>query len=391
MKKPAIMRIHDFIFSYRLGYRVLRHTAFWILKFLMLTIWTLKNFFHTVPGGLAKEIPSEGIHPVVNLFVGLNLLTDMIFCYCVAYWLWPHYLMQKKYIRFALMFVTLAISLHLVRYALTDHPFILSDNITPVLWQQGLEFLRSGPMGVCVFFITLKLMKEWHLKQEEKQILSRENAQAELQLLKAQVHPHFLFNTLNSIYSFTLARSSQAADLVSKLSDMMRYMVTSGEAGQVALEKELKMIRDYIALEQVRYGSRLDLTVTITGDYTAKLVAPMLMIPFVENAFKHGAGKTWPMPWIRLIIEIKNDKLHFQLDNSKPPGHAEHNGKNGIGLTNIQKRLRLLYPDTHNLELQDLYDSFTVRLQVPLQVREVIPVSGKTTPSGKTQTLTYAR
>jgi sensor histidine kinase YesM len=359
------------------------------MKFVMLMIWTLKNYFHTLPGEGVKGIPPEGIHPIVNMAIGLNLLTDMVFCYFVVYWLWPQYLTKKKYGSFVLIFVLVAITLHVVKYIFTEHDFVSPYLLNTIVWQQGLEFMRSGPMGVCVFFITLKLIKEWHFKQEEKQILSRENAQAELQLLKAQVHPHFLFNTLNSIYSFILAQSSQAADLVSKLLDMMRYMVTSGEAVQVPLEKELKMIRDYIALEQVRYGSRLDLTVTVTGDYTDKLVAPMLMIPFVENAFKHGAGKTWPAPWIHLAIEIKNDTLFFQLENSKPQGHVEYNGKNGIGLANIQKRLHLLYPEKHDLEFRVSYDSYKISLRVPLS--KEASVTGKTIPSGKTQTFAYAR
>lgn len=385
------MKFHDLIFSYRPGYRIFRHAAFWVLKFLLLTIWALKNYFHTLPGESLSEIPADGIHPMINASIGFNLLTDMIFCYCVAYWLWPEYLMKRKYGWFVVIFVSLAIILHFVRFIADASVYISSVGANLALAHLWLDFLRSGPVGVFIFFITLKLIKEWYLKQEERQLLSTENALAELQLLKAQVHPHFLFNTLNSIYSFTLAKSSQAADLVAKLSDMMRYMVISGEAALVPLEKELKMIRDYIALEQVRYGDRLNLTFVVTGDYTDKLIAPMLMIPFVENAFKHGAGKTWPSPWIKLSLEIKNDRLFFELSNSKPAEPVTSPGKNGIGLSNIHKRLHLLYPEKHDLELRTMYDSFMIRLQVPLQVFDTASVSDDATLSGKTQPLAYAR
>jgi sensor histidine kinase YesM len=385
------MKIHELIFSSRSGYRIVRHAAFWVLKFLLLTIWTVKNYFHTLPGQSPEEITADGIHPMITPAVGFNLLTDMIFCYCVAYWLWPQYLMKRKYGWFVLIFISLAVILHFARFITEAPAYILSIGINTALVHLSLDFLRSGPVGVFIFFITLKLIKEWHLKQEERQLLSTENAQAELQLLKAQVHPHFLFNTLNSIYSFTLAKSSQAADLVAKLSDMMRYMVVSGEAALVPLEKELKMIRDYIALEQVRYGDRLNLTFTVAGDYTDKLIAPMLMIPFVENAFKHGAGKTWPSPWIKLSLEIKNDRLFFELSNSKPAEPVTSPGKNGIGLSNIHKRLHLLYPGKHDLELRTMYDSFMVRLQVPLQVFDASSVSDEAALSGKTQSLAYAR
>jgi hypothetical protein len=385
------MKIHDLIFSYRAGYRFFRHAIFWLLKLLMLTTWMLKNYFHTLPGESLSEIPADGIHPVVNAAVIFNLFTDMIFCYCVAYWLWPEYLMKRKYGWFVSIFLSLAIVLHFVRFIADGPAYISTVGVNVGLANLSLDFLREGPVGVFIFFITLRLIKEWHLKQEERQMLATENALAELQLLKAQVHPHFLFNTLNSIYSFTLAKSSQAADLVAKLSDMMRYMVVSGEAALVPLEKELKMIRDYIALEQVRYGDRLNLTFMVTGDYTDKLIAPMLMIPFVENAFKHGAGKTWPSPWIKLCLEIKNDRLYFELSNSRPAEPVTSLGKNGIGLSNIHKRLHLLYPERHDLELRTMYNSFMVRLQVPLQVFRGASVSGEAVLSDKTQSLAYAR
>jgi hypothetical protein len=385
------MKIHDLIFSYRLGYRIFRHATFWLLKFLMLTTWMLKNYFHTLPGESLSEIPADGIHPVVNAAIIFNLLTDMIFCYFVAYWLWPEYLMKRKYGWFVSIFITLAIVLHFIRFIVDGPAYISSVGVNIALANLSLDFLREGPIGVFIFFITLKLIKEWHLKQEERQMLSTENALAELQLLKAQVHPHFLFNTLNSIYSFTLAKSSQAADLVAKLSNMMQYMVVSGEAALVPLEKELKMIHDYIALEQVRYGDRLNLTFTVTGDYTDKLIAPMLMIPFVENAFKHGAGKTWPSPWIKLSLEIKNDRLFFELSNSKPAEPVTSPGKNGIGLSNIHKRLHLLYPERHDLELRTMYNSFMVRLQVPLQMSGSASASGEAVLSDKTKPLAYAR
>ena len=167
--------------------------------------------------------------------------------------------------------------------------------------------------------LATKYYKDWYKKQSESEMLIRENKQAELQLLKAQIHPHFLFNTLNNIYSFTLTGSPQAAELVDKLSGMMDYITIEGEKSFVPLEKEIQLINDYIGLEKVRYGDRLDMQVEINGGYKNKMIAPLLMIPFVENCFKHGASVMRGRQWIRLSIQIKEDQLDFHLSNSKPP------------------------------------------------------------------------
>lgn len=235
-----------------------------------------------------------------------------------------------------------------------------------LLWNGAISFLFIGPITICGIFLSIKMFKSWYLKEQEKQILITENANAEIQLLKAQVHPHFLFNTLNNIYSFTLNKDPCAAGLVLKLSDTMNYMITECEEPFVALEKELKMISDYIGLEKVRYGNSLDISFNIAGDYNNKLVVPLLMIPFVENSFKHGASKMLRHPWIHLSIQADEDLLHFTLVNSKPADETVQI-KGGIGLKNVQKRLELIYPGAHLLSIESTINTFTVNMQVPLK------------------------
>lgn len=201
---------------------------------------------------------------------------------------------------------------------------------------------------------------------EERELLAQENANAELQILKAQIHPHFLFNTLNNIYSFTLNKSPKAGEMVLQLSDMIKYMINDCEEEFVSLNKELKMMSDYIELEKVRYGSRLDIQLEITGDYNTKIIAPLLMIPFVENSFKHGTSKMLRDPWIKLFIQADENLLHFSLANSKPADEIV-NGKGGIGLNNVKKRLELLYPSNHLLTIESTVNTFTVNMQIPLQ------------------------
>ena len=225
----------------------------------------------------------------------------------------------------------------------------------------------TGAIPACCLMLTIKYYKDWYKKQDESEVLQRENRLAELQLLKAQIHPHFLFNTLNNIYSFTLTGSPQAAGLVDKLSGMINYMTTEGQKSYVPVEKELQLIHDYIGLEKIRYGDRLDMLVEISGTYKNKIIAPLLMIPFVENCFKHGASAMRGQQWIKLSISVNEEKLDFKLSNSKPPGTNIINGKKGIGLLNVKKRLQLLYPGKHQLDISETEDIFTVNMQISLE------------------------
>ncbi|MEO6489822.1 MAG: histidine kinase [Ferruginibacter sp.] len=225
----------------------------------------------------------------------------------------------------------------------------------------------TGVLPACCVMLATKYYKDWSGKQRETEMLQRENKLAELQLLKAEIHPHFLFNTLNNIYSFTLTASPQAADLVDKLSGMIDYIITEGEKNFVPVEKEIQLLNDYIGLEKVRYGDRLDLQVNIKGDYKHKLIAPLLMIPFVENCFKHGVSLTRGKQWIKLLILVKEDQLEFELSNSMPMLATATNGRGGIGLANVKQRLQLIYPGKHFLKIASVNNSFVVHLHVFLQ------------------------
>jgi len=211
---------------------------------------------------------------------------------------------------------------------------------------------------------------------EKNAVLAWENANAELQLLKAEIHPHFLFNTLNNIYSFILKKSPNAKELVTKLSDTLKYMINDCEASLVPLEKELKLIEDYIGLEKVRYGNRLNIELVIKGDYQNKLIAPLLLIPFVENTFKHGASKMLKQPWIKMKIFIRANSFYMELSNNGPLQAFYQNGKNGIGLKNVQKRLQLLYPGEHELVIKPTENEFLIQLRLPLQMIDVKNNSG---------------
>ncbi|HEY4195486.1 MAG TPA: histidine kinase [Mucilaginibacter sp.] len=202
------------------------------------------------------------------------------------------------------------------------------------------------------------------MKQREFLRAQQEKITAELQLLKAQVHPHFLFNTLNNIYSFSLDRSPKTPELILKLSSLLSYMLYDCKAEQVRLEKEVEIMKDYIDLEKERYGNTLEISWTVEGSIRDNFISPLLMLPFLENAFKHGASEQIEKPWIGVDISVENNILKLKIANSKNE-YISH-GNNGIGINNVKKRLEFLYPEKYELKINDEGDFFAVSLMVKL-------------------------
>jgi LytS/YehU family sensor histidine kinase len=196
--------------------------------------------------------------------------------------------------------------------------------------------------------------------------LQKENAESQLQLLTSQVHPNFLFNTLNNIYAQTKAESPKGSNMIMELSDMLRYILAEGGRPLVPLHKELTMIQDYINLEKVRYGNKLRLHLSFPPDTGNLQIAPLLLLPFVENCFKHGASQFLRSPWINLRIEISGRELQMKLMNGKDPDHQDDQPKSGIGINNVKKRLELLYPDKYDLQVIDEPEVFIVSLRLRL-------------------------
>ena len=242
-------------------------------------------------------------------------------------------------------------------------PKMPGTNFIIPVWGRQVLFNYPTVVG---FALAIKLLKNWYLKQKEAAQAARENINAELQLLKAQVHPHFLFNTLNNIYSFIINDSPVATEAIKKLSTLLRYIIYDCNQPLVKLEKELTMIKGYIHLEKIRYGESFSMSLQIQGNAINKMICPLLLIPFLENSFKHGASQMLTHPWVSLDIIIEERDLYFNLSNSKPMLTAEKMVTKGLGLRNVKKRLAILYPETHVLNITDEVMSFSVSLKVPL-------------------------
>ena len=214
--------------------------------------------------------------------------------------------------------------------------------------------------------LMLKFGKQWYHKQYRNLQLQKENSEAQLQLLTAQVHPHFLFNTLNNIYSKTQVESPDGSRMIMGLSDMLRYILYEGQKQLVPLKQELTLVTEYINLETIRYGNKLDAHV-LTPDKTDGLyIAPLLLLPFVENCFKQDASNKLQTPWVNLSLELKDDTLVMKLMNGKQTVQEQEYSKGEIGLSNVRQRLELLYKDKYELQIREDEEVFVVDLEIEL-------------------------
>jgi sensor histidine kinase YesM len=194
-------------------------------------------------------------------------------------------------------------------------------------------------------------VKAWYEEQRLAHALKQEMAEAELTLLKSQVHPHFIFNTLNNIYSFAVQNNQRTADLIHKLSSFLSYNLYESGSASIPLTKELDYVTSYIELEKIRYGDRLDVSVNVFNPIDNFSISPLLLLPLVENCFKHGLKSTLEKCWIRIDISRQNDWLTIKIENSVGADQAPHHPtKNGIGLENVKRRLEIIYPKSHEFK-----------------------------------------
>ncbi len=215
--------------------------------------------------------------------------------------------------------------------------------------------------GMAAFFLRRNLLIQRENAEKEK--LQKD---MELNYLKEQVNPHFLFNSLNSIYALSRQQSPETPDVVMQLSELMRYQLESSKKDAVLLKEELEFIENYLLLEEKRLSNRCTIEFSIDGDVSGLKIAPMLLIPFVENAVKHGAQSTNEQSKVDVSVALKNAALQFYVVNSKP-SVVPASKRNGMGLENVQRRLNLLYPKSHHLTINDREEEYRLKLSIDLR------------------------
>jgi len=243
------------------------------------------------------------------------------------------------------------------------HIYIVLDGPYPTASIVG-DLMGEAAASVIFFWIIRHFYNHIKLKRSAQQLLI-EKQQAELNYLKSQTNPHFLFNTLNNIYSLARAKSDLAPESILRLSKILRYMLYETSGPYTAIEQDLKIIGDYIELEKLRYDEFLRINFNYDIEDMKQALPPLLLIPLVENAFKHGVSETRHQPWVDIHLSVKGRQLYFIVKNSTGEPVGEEKVKENIGLSNLRRQLELLYTD-YDLVLQQDGFVFIATLKINL-------------------------
>ncbi|MBP7556913.1 MAG: histidine kinase [Chitinophagaceae bacterium] len=363
---------HPFIFSDEPRYRIRRHICFW------LAWWLFQAFLYSFIA--INRATDYYLRLPVSMLESLIYLSVHIFlAYTLIYFVIPRFLMKQRYwlagLLIALSFLVAAamsavLSIFVInpmREWLMGDQYVGPPRTTWITFFLSLMAGLRGGITIGGMAAAIKLMKTLYLKEQRNLQLQKENVQAQLQLLKAQVHPHFLFNTLNNIYSHTQNTAPVAARMVSGLSAILRFILYESTHGKVPLSKELELLQNYINLENIRYSNKLDLHIDLPENTGNLKIDPLLLLPLVENCFKHGASQMLEQPWISLQITLQDAEMNMKLINGKTAEAVQHHQPSGIGIQNVRKRLELLYSGKHYFSITDDEDVFIVNLKLELE------------------------
>lgn len=334
------------------------HTAIWLGLYIFAVV-----FIRTIG-------PFNKIDGTILLPITIGTLMNAVVFYSIILYLIPRFANKNQFKGFLIGFLIIFLGLTLLE-TLIDYFFLIwiySDSSEPfygMLLTNGLIHLIFASLAMGYGFT-----RNWVVNEKRKQDLIHEKLTAELNFLKTQLNPHFLFNVLNMAYSSASRKGDdQTADIIEKLSVLMRYMIYDSNVEKIEVEREIDFIRNYINLQKMRFSSDLPVKVTFTvdGHYTGYRIAPLILIPFIENAFKYGV-KLEQNSEIQLAMNFQNGEMEFTARNSIFRNSQPVDSKNsGIGIKNTQKRLNILYPAKHKLSITDNGKEFMVKLLLNLE------------------------
>jgi sensor histidine kinase YesM len=331
------------------------HSLIWITGFIIvaLTIKTI-GVFHKSEGSF--------LLPLIS-----GTLVNIILFYGIAMFLIPRFSVKRRSGVFIMETIGLLLILTLIE-TLVDYFFFTSlfSSAEESFKSQGIINLALNIMFACTA-LAYGFIKNWIRNERARQKLKEEKLQAELNFLRSQVNPHFLFNVLNMAFSSAIkSKDDTTANIIEKLSGLMRYMLYDSNAERVDLSREIKNLEDYIELQKLRIHSEVPFTLTMEtrGDPGGVRIAPLLLVPFVENAFKHGIRLEQPS-MIDIRMDCKPGKFVFRTENTRHPAlNAMETQDSGIGLENVRKRLEMIYPGRHQLVIRETENAFIVELEL---------------------------
>lgn len=348
-------KTNDFVFLPK--YRVWRHLTYWSMHII---VWAL--FWMATGSGYSfgRQVFSMIVWTPVFIFFGYPLVYGAI----------PRLLLQGKIWQFVAVVFCWALAGLFINGGYRFYVYVPLQEamgLQHIYTQKTIMPLASSYLCMTTAVATpmvIKFFKLWTVKQRDLMLAQQERITAQLELLKAQVHPHFLFNTLNNIYAFALESSPKTPELILKLSSLLSYMLYDCKTEEVRLEKEVETMKNYIDLEKERYGSKIEISWNVEGAIKDKFIAPLIMLPFLENAFKHGTSEQIEKSWLSVDISVKQNILRCKIANSK--NECALRNHNGIGINNVKKRLELIYTEKHELRINDEGDFFVVSMLINL-------------------------
>lgn len=326
----------------------LLHLSFWI--FLFFVSWLVYGQFISLELGLLRAL--------------VNTLSMAGLYYAISY-LVDKYLERRQYVAFAWRATLVFIFITLLRSE--------SNALFPN-FEVNLELINSDAVfffgalltNSSIFGLAILAQLFFNRYEREKQALAiiSEQRAAELKALRAQINPHFLFNTLNNIYSLAVIQSDKTAEMVLRLSDLLRYVVYEGKAKSVALKDEIEQIEAFIELFQMKSEHPLNISFEKKGEISNQQIEPMILIPIVENCFKHCDFNENADAFIKIRLHLEQDTLYFQTKNTKNDADKQKDQVGGVGLENIKKRLKISDEHQHELNIQEMPDCFEVKLKI---------------------------
>lgn len=336
--------------------RVVRHIIFWICVYAMDVI-----FFGV---GFGR----------VQFFLRMALAElpgQIFFAYVVMYGILPGYMAKRK----ATETLALVTGAFLITGIFT-HLIILSVNLDPTdtLLDIPKVLLRAFYCALkASIAIMIKLALLWLENEKRISGMEKTRLESELKMLKDQVNPHFMFNTLNNLYGLVVKDQKQAQESILRLSAILQFMLHESNYPTIPVNLEIKCIRDYIELEKLRYSDALSVSLNVQSEVNELSIVPLTLFPFVENSFKHGASELIGEAWINIDFSTYKNDFVFKIDNSKRA--APPNTRSGrIGLANVKRRLELVYGKNHSLQIIDEPESFLVILKIAIDSMDTNPI-----------------
>ncbi|MGQ3014424.1 MAG: sensor histidine kinase [Flavobacteriales bacterium] len=301
-------------------------------------------------------------------FVYSNLVVTAmmaVIVYVNNLFLLPRYFDKKEYLIYfigitAWVVLSSAVLQKLYNFMFSSFPELYTNENGMLVQIDFWEVIFINVLFVFGFTMA-KFANDFFNSEERLRKIESKQIESELNFLRSQINPHFLFNTLNTIYALSLKKSDETPEVVLKLSDLLRYMLYECKSEKIELEKEINVLRSYIELEKIRLKNTDAVSVEIEGDPQNRFIAPLLWIPFVENAFKHGLNTRANDGYVKIRIHIRSREIVFYCENNFSPVPADSK-TGGIGVDNTRKRLALIYPGKHKLELLSKDQIFTVNL-----------------------------